>query len=271
MSTIPRVSVIIPTWNDKVSLINSIKSVFAQSFKDLEIIVIDDGSTDNTKEIIKELSDKDNRIKYFYQENSGHPSGPRNLGIEKAEGEYVALLDSDDEWIDIDKLKRQVEFLDSNPEYVLVGTGVVNVEVNGKEINRYLMPETDKKIRQKMLRINSFINSSVLFKASAFKNVGSSSSILEDYDLWLKLGNIGKFSNLPMYAVKYCIKFDGYGAKNKIARLRENLVLSKKYKNIYPNYFKAFLLGYIKIFFYPLFELLPLRIKGFLLKLHKKL
>ena len=271
MNINPKVSVIIPTYNDSKSLIRAIESVISQSFKDLEIIIIDDGSTDNTKEIVKDLIDKDTRIKYFYQENIGHPSVPRNFGMEKVTGEYIALLDSDDEWIDTEKIKQQVEFLDTNKEYVLVGTGVVNVEYNGKEINRYLMPETDKKIRQKILRINSFINSSVLFRTSAFETVGSSSSILEDYDLWMKLGNIGKFNNLPIYAVKYCVKFDGYGAKNKSARLEENLVLSKKYKDIYPNYFKAFILGYIKIFFYPIFELLPIKIKGVLLKLHKKL
>lgn len=271
MNIKPKVSVIIPTYNDSKSLIFAAESVISQSFKDLEIIIVDDGSTDNTKEIVKDLADKDDRIKYFYQENIGHPSVPRNFGMERATGEYIALLDSDDEWIDTEKIKQQVEFLDINREYVLVGTGVVNVEFNGKEINRYLMPETDKKIRQKILRINSFINSSALFRTSAFKTVGSSSSILEDYDLWLKLGNIGKFNNLPIYTVKYCVKFDGYGAKNKIARLRENLVLSKKYKNIYPNYFKAFLLGHIKIFFYPIFELLPIKIKGILFKFHKKL
>jgi glycosyltransferase involved in cell wall biosynthesis len=269
MSIKPRVSVIIPTYNDSKNLIIAIESVLSQSFKEFEIIVVDDGSTDETKSILKPYIES-NKIIYLYQENSGVGQA-RFKGITISQGEYISFLDSDDEWVDKDKIENQVEFLINNLDYVLVGTGVINVDSNNKEINRYLMPENDEKIRQKILRINTFINSSVLLRKSSFEKVGSSLSILEDYDLWLKLGTIGKLKNLPIYAVKFRLNFQGHGARNKNERLKENLVLSKKYRDIYPNYIQAFLLGYIKIYFYPIFEILPLKIKCILLKLHKKL
>ncbi len=269
MSTKPKVSVIIPTMNDGKNLIHAIESVFLQTYKDYEIIVIDDGSTDDTKNILSSYIDM-NKIKYIYQNNSG-VGNARSNGVNISRGEYVAYLDSDDQWIDNEKLAKQVEFLDSNIDYVLVGTGVVNVDLDGVEINRYLMTENDEFIRRKILRINTFVNSSVLFRRSSYDKVGSSGSILEDYDLWLKLGTVGKLKNLPIYAVKFLVNFLGHGALNKKDRLNENLKLSQKYKNIYPGYTRAFLLGYFKICFYPLFKLLPLRIKGILIKLHKKL
>jgi len=265
----PKISVVIPTYNDSKTIERAIKSVLAQSFNDLEIIVIDDGSIDDTKNTLNSYIES-KTIKYLYQNNSG-VSCARNNGVNIASGDYIAFLDSDDEWTDKDKIKIQLEFLENNPDYVLVGTGVINVDSNGHEITRYLMPETDREIRKKLLRINCFVNSSVLFKKSSYKAIDGSTGVLEDYDLWLKIGSLGKLANLNRYSVKYLAKFSGYGSRNKIKRLKENLALSKKYKKKYPNYFQALILGYFKLFFYPLFGLLPLRIKAVFIKLHKKL
>ena len=264
-----KVSVIIPTFNDSIHIRKAIDSVLNQTFKNFEIIVIDDGSADNTKDLLLDYI-KSNKIIYKYQENSGVRIA-RNNGILISKGLYIAFLDSDDEWIDNDKLLNQVNFFDNNLDYVLVGTGVVLIDILGKEITRYNMPETDKNIREKLLRINCFVNSSVLFRRNAINIIGNSDSILEDYDLWLRLGSMGKIANLPEYSVGYLIKTKGVNTKNKILRLKENLLLTKKYKDIYPGYWKALIFGYLKIFFYPLFYVLPSSISGFLLKIHKKL
>ena len=94
----PTVSVIIPTYNRAHLVGRAIKSVLNQTYRDFEIIVVDDGSTDNTKDIIKEFQKKDKRIKYIpYEKNKGG-SAARNTGIKAAKGEYIAFLDSDDEW-----------------------------------------------------------------------------------------------------------------------------------------------------------------------------
>ena len=117
----PRVSVIIPTYNRSVLLKEAIESVLQQRLKDFELIVIDDGSTDDTRSIVKAVNDP--RVKYFYQNNEG-VSGARNAGLDKAIGEYIAFLDSDDLWPD-SYLDIMISAMDSAIDY-----GVVYVTIN---------------------------------------------------------------------------------------------------------------------------------------------
>ena len=93
-----KISVIIPTFNRKVFICEAIKSVLNQTYKDWELLIIDDGSTDNTKSIIDKYSQSNPHIKYFYQENGGQGSA-RNLGVKVAAGNWVAFLDHDDIWL----------------------------------------------------------------------------------------------------------------------------------------------------------------------------
>ena len=99
----PKVSVVIPTYNSSQFIVETLESVFAQTYKDYEIIVVDDGSTDNTKEVLQPYT---SRIKYIYKENGG-PASARNVGIKSAQGEYIAFLDSDDRWLP-EKLEKHI-------------------------------------------------------------------------------------------------------------------------------------------------------------------
>jgi len=188
-------------------------------------------------------------------------------------GEYIAEIDQDDEWIDKDKLKKQVEFLRKNNDYVLIGTGVIVVDEGGSEIARYFMPETDLEIRKKILRANCFIHSSVLYRIKSVKEIGgyTVTKMSEDHDLWLRLGRIGKFTNLREYAVQYCFSVGGYNSQDKFLRLKQNLLFAQEHKDFYPNYLFAIILGWTKICFYPIFNLMPTRLKGIFLELHKKI
>jgi glycosyltransferase involved in cell wall biosynthesis len=112
----PKVSVVIPTYNYGRFLGEAIQSVLDQTFQDFEIFVVDDGSTDNTKEIVDSF--KDHRIKYIYQENRG-VSAARNTGIQTSIGEYITFLDSDDVWLP-QNLDLKVKLLDSRPDVALV-------------------------------------------------------------------------------------------------------------------------------------------------------
>ncbi len=123
-----KVSVIIPTYNRKSYLLNAIDSVMNQTFKDYEIVVVDDGSTDGTKEALALLVNS-NLIKYYYQINGG-PSKARNLGIKQAQGEYIAFLDSDDLWLPT-KLEAQMEYLRLNPTLKVVHSNIAIIK-NGK-------------------------------------------------------------------------------------------------------------------------------------------
>ena len=113
----PQVSVIIPTYNSAEYLPATIDSVLNQSFKDLEIIIVDDGSTDNTREVVSSI--KSDKISYIYQDNSGGPSRPRNVGIKAAKGQYISIFDSDDIMVP-DKIEQEVAFLESSPQLGLV-------------------------------------------------------------------------------------------------------------------------------------------------------
>lgn len=114
---LPNVSVIIPTYNRAHLIMQSIESVLAQTYPQYEIIIIDDGSTDNTQEVLKGLIDGE-KVRYIWQENKGE-SAARNHGIRQAQGQYIAFLDSDDLWVS-EKLEKQVDCLEKHPDAGLV-------------------------------------------------------------------------------------------------------------------------------------------------------
>ncbi len=122
----PKVSVVIPTFNRAVKVKRAIQSCINQRYEDMEIIIVDDGSTDNTKEVIESI--KDDRIVYLKQENKG-VSAARNTGIKNAKGKYIALLDSDD-FLKIDSIKFRVYFLDKFEDYEGIIGSVLRVNEN---------------------------------------------------------------------------------------------------------------------------------------------
>lgn len=115
----PLVSVIMPTYNNAALIGETIDSIRAQTYKNLEIIIVDDGSTDDTEQVVKKLLEADSRVRYRKIENSYSPTA-RNVGFKMAQGDYVAHIDSDDLWPE-NKLEIQLEALNDNPGAVVVG------------------------------------------------------------------------------------------------------------------------------------------------------
>ena len=180
-----KISVIIPTYNRKKTLARAIQSVINQSFSPFEILIIDDGSNDGTEEWVK---DNFQNIKYIYKNNHG-VSSARNVGIENAHGDWVAFLDSDDEWLP-NKLYEQVKAIDSNPEMKFFHTNEIWIR-NGIRVNQM---KKHKKyggyIFEKCLDICRVSPSSVLIQKEVFDNIGifdESLRVCEDYDLWLRI------------------------------------------------------------------------------------
>ncbi len=239
----PTVSVIIATYNRAHLVGRAIRSVFNQTYQDFELIVVDDGSTDDTEQVIKGFSD--DRLRYIQLgERSGGAAFPRNTGLKTARGEYIAILDSDDTWLDKDKLKEQVEFLDAHPDYVLVGTNSVVVDESGHELTRSLSPERDEEIRGRLLTQNCFCHSSVMYRKWAVMIFGGYKPVkrtpsLSDYGLWLQLGTVGKFANLPIYGVNYTTWSGNISTKNRMKFCLHTIKLISKYKDKYPNYWRA--------------------------------
>src|SRR3989338_6842170 len=166
------ISIITITRNRAGFISEAIESALGQSFPDWELIIIDDASQDNTREIAEDYSKKDSRIKYFRNDEHLRISKSRNKALGLARGEYVAVLDSDDVWSDRDKLKKQYEFLERNKDYVLVGGGVIVIDEHGQERKRYFNRESDENIRGKILFQNQFAHSSVMFKRDVALKVG---------------------------------------------------------------------------------------------------
>ena len=139
----PRVSVMIPTFNCARFLGLAIDSVLAQTYHDYEIVVVDDGSTDNTRECIAKYGVK---VRYFHQTNQGL-SAARNLALDYATGEFIAYVDADDLWFP-GKLEAQVTFLDSHPECGLVHTEVSVIDEQGKVLHARFNQETGRSVPQ---------------------------------------------------------------------------------------------------------------------------
>lgn len=202
----PKVSAIIPAYNRADFLPRSIGSVLNQTFRDLELIVVDDGSTDNTKAVVEEFARKDNRVKYFWQPNFGGPAGPRNTGIKHASGKYVAFLDSDDEWMPT-KVEEQVNLF----EHSAVDTGFAGCDYTlqeGATIVTYKLPRFTKDTTFEKLLEHDFIGTAtiVMIKNDVLDDVGGFDENLEcgeDTDLWLRIAEKYKFALAPNILAAY--------------------------------------------------------------------
>jgi glycosyltransferase involved in cell wall biosynthesis len=184
----PRVSVVIPTYNCAHFLGRAIDSALAQTFIDREVVVADDGSTDETKSIIDRYG---TQVRYFYQPNRGLSSA-RNLAIANSTGEYLAYLDADDKWY-ADKLEKQVQFLDTHPECGFVHSDVTVIDDEDAILYRAFNCETKRPIPQgaclqALLRTSHIQVPSVLERRSMFYETGPFDErlrSLEDYSRWI--------------------------------------------------------------------------------------
>jgi len=188
------VSVIIPTFNRGYIVAEAIESVLSQTYRDFEIIVVDDGSTDNTREVLEPYRD---RIRYFYQENKG-VAGARNKGIEESRGAFIAFLDSDDIWLP-EKLERQRQLFDHCPELGLVYTRFWRVYYGGQK--KKLEPK-DKYLKKgyiypQVLFTYLIWAGSVMARKDCFNRVGrfnTSLPLVQDRDMWLRIAREFKIS-----------------------------------------------------------------------------
>lgn len=196
------VSAIIPTYNRSDSVGRAIQSVLDQTYQDFELIIVDDGSTDSTEEVIKSFDDE--RIVYLsHDENKGKPAAARNTGIKEARGEYIAFLDSDDEWLP-KKLEKQMQVMCASSESV----GVVYcfwkrflIDGSIKEYTPKLTNRRDARKRLFNLQIGPG-PPSVLIKSECFEKVGLFDEDLsgwEGHDLWIRISEYYDFAYIPEF------------------------------------------------------------------------
>ena len=204
MCSRPKVSVLIPAFNAEEFIGEAIYSVLKQDFQDFELIVINDGSDDNTAKIVLGISD--NRIRLINQANVGHCCA-RNRGIKESIGEYIAFLDADDVWSPY-KLGKQVSLLDEKSEYGMIYSRGKVINAQGDYLRPFAVPGFEGYILDKLLFNASLIHSSsVIIRKKIIDVLGAFDEKLrsyEDWDLWLRVAvryHIG-FINEPLFLLR---------------------------------------------------------------------
>ncbi|MFA6226872.1 MAG: glycosyltransferase family 2 protein [Candidatus Paceibacterota bacterium] len=238
----PRISVIICTYNREKFIERAIRSALAQSFSDFEIIVMDDASSDNTEKIVRDLIQDNAKIKYFKNDTNLGISKNRNKALNTAQGKYIAILDSDDFWIDNNKLRKQVDFLENNLDYILIGSNIKIIDEKENFIKNTDFETEDVEIRKKILKSNQIPHSSVMYKKDTVEKINGYNERLscdEDLDLFLRLGRFGKMKNLKDITTSYTKHSQSFSQERKIDMAWNHLTIVLKNFGKYPNWFTA--------------------------------
>ena len=210
----PMVSIVVPTYNRSRQVCRAIDSVLTQSYRNYELIIVDDGSSDTTATRLSEYKD---RIHVIRQANQG-VSAARNTGIRAAIGEFIALLDSDDQWLP-QKLSRQIDFFIDNPGAVICQTEEIWVR-NGLRVNpKKRHKKYSGMIFEKTLPLCLVSPSAVMIRKSLFDAVGlfdESLPACEDYDLWLRI--CWKY---PVYLINTPLIIKTGGHADQLSRMPE--------------------------------------------------
>ncbi len=190
------ISIIIPVYNTEDYLDKCLKSIINQTYKNIEIIIIDDGSNDNSKKIIDQYMDKDYRIKYYYQNNSGVAIA-RNLGIDKSNGNYIAFIDSDD-YIDLKFIEKMYATIKDDDIFAICGT--IDVLENGDKIYNKINQNLIETFRG-IARYRRLINKKILINSKIkFSNL----KISEDLEFYSKLMI---YNNMKYSIVNECLYY----------------------------------------------------------------
>lgn len=253
----PLVSILLPVYNRAALLRRAVDSVFTQTFQDWELIIIDDASTDETPQIVKLFIARDPRVRAIRNEKNIYITKALGQGLAAARGKYIARLDDDDYWVDPDKLEKQVDFLDTHPDCVVVGGGVIVIDNEDRERFRYFKKETDKEIRKTVLSANPFSHTTVMFRANVARAVGGygTERYAEDWELWLKMGKVGTFYNFPEYFTRYTMGDQNRSFIHQRPQSERILKFIVANRRNYPGFWRGYLLNLTQYIysFLPLF------------------
>jgi len=194
----PEVSVVMSCYNSGRWLHEAIDSILAQTFSAFELILVDDGSTDETWKIIQSYCDRDERIVAISKKNTGLADA-LNIGIAKARGLWVARLDADD-LCESARLECQMNFVHDHPEVVLLGTGFVEIDEQGRALRRHHYPSRHRRLVGHLERVQRFFpHSSAMFRRDVAQEAGCYNPFFrktQDWDLWLRLSERGEMACL---------------------------------------------------------------------------
>lgn len=224
----PLVSIVIPTRNRSQDILATLANIARQDYPHVEIIIVNDCSTDDTSKVLSQISDVIliNNPEWLRLQKS------LNIGCKKATGKYIARMDDHDQWLDPQKLSKQIAVLEAHPRVGIVGTAFT---IGNRT---FINPLTDQAIRKQMLFRCPFSHVTVVFRKDLFEAVGGYDeglSYSEDWDLWMKIGLKAELMNLADITTD--VKESAPGSLTDqfyISQWQQNNLLLKKYRMGYP-------------------------------------
>lgn len=192
------VSVVIPAFNAERFIASAVDSVLAQPTVSLEAIVVDDGSSDATVEIVAGIANRDSRVTLLRRPHGG-VAAALNFGFSHARGRFIARMDSDDLSAP-GRFEDQMCHMDCHPELAVLGGWIHAIDCQGKRIGTYVKPTKEEGIMSYLNRANPIIHSTAMIRADSFRSVGGYREAFEgaeDYDLWLRIAEFRQIDNLP--------------------------------------------------------------------------
>lgn len=200
----PAITVLMPCYNAQRWLREAIESVLSQTYENFEYILVDDGSTDETLEVINEYASKDRRLNVIAKRNTGLVDS-LNVGIKQAKGEWIARLDADDISMP-DRLAKQFDFTNRNPQVVLVGGGCIEIDEGGNFLKQHSYPVKHERLLNRLERLKAFFpHSSAFFKKDHVLKIGGYNTRFirsQDWDLWLRIAETAPIGCLPDPVIK---------------------------------------------------------------------
>jgi glycosyltransferase involved in cell wall biosynthesis len=222
-SASPTISVLMAVYNAERYLHETIDSILAQTFRDFEFLIADDGSGDRSLDILQTYAAQDSRIRVLTGPNQG-VSRTRNKLIREAKGEFVAVMDADDIAYP-DRFERQINFLQAHPQVVCVGGAHDVIDEQGRFLTFLMLPQTNEEVQQKALAGHGSIchpcammRRETLLKTGGYDEAYPSA---HDLDLWLKLGELGELANLPHPLLKYRLHTQSVSGRNHVGQREE--------------------------------------------------
>jgi len=218
----PLVSVLMPVHNGEPFLSDAVESILNQSYGDFELILIDDGSTDKTYEILQQFVQMDPRIKVFSNHSNLGLTKSLSSGLAKCRGEFIARHDADD-LSEPDRFACQVGFLNNHPNHGVIGTAVTRIEHQGSKIDQPGIISGNNRIQSYLERVNPFTHGTVMMRKSVLDKVDGYRNCFyysQDYDLWLRLSRVTFLENLSECLYKLRIHTDGISRKNHYVQVQ---------------------------------------------------
>lgn len=206
---LPFITILMASYNEEQSISSAILSIVNQTYKNWELIVIDDGSSDDTAKIVMHFQKSDNRIKLIRNKTNIGLAQSLNRGIGLSQGKYIARMDADDISYP-ERLQLQAEFLDAHSEIAVVGGNAELFDESGDFIRKTNMPISPQEIKRSIIKMNPMIHPSVMYRREFIQAMEGYDSKLrkkQDYDLWLRGSSMYQFANLKEVIIRYTIQF----------------------------------------------------------------